>query len=448
VKKRTVVKVGICFLALSLCCSTSYVWAEGESSFAGEAMQSPGASHVPAAKLTDPPSANVLPPVPPTVADSMDFIASNPVGQTPIQPPSIALPVSDLPVHQNPGSGLSEQQVGILVDGVINGMMNPASVVSIGIDIIPGSGASAGSAVPLGSGVNSRSGSNLSEVLNTVDSGDPLALANAQQDHPEVLDQLITSIEKNSKKYSEDDPSKVYLDDWRKEAEKVRDELRSRQGGRMSDSLVSKLTKLYQPIAKRVSEITKGLEAVTASYRNRGEKGAELSSADILKGFSEEAKAFIVNSINQAQINLADGMLSDPLGTTAFAAEAAPVLISGDVFGARKMTVAEMYTKGQSQKFQVIDSIYIGKDFIRAQKMLHPPANLHPYLKWLLYTRNLTPRMMETYLATRKAILDIYGRAKAGQGDIRYRGKVYGAFLPFAETAVGNYELVKPAPAE
>jgi hypothetical protein len=114
----------------------------------------------------------------------------------------------------------------------------------------------------------------------------------------------------------------------------------------------------------------------------------------------------------------------------------------------RKMTLTEEYAAAWGRRYQIIDSVFIGKDFIQAQKYLNPPANLHPYLKWLLYTRNLTPRMSDRYLEVREKVTELYRQAKAGRGNIRYRDKVYGAFLPFAETAPGNYELVKPASAE
>ena len=151
----------------------------------------------------------------------------------------------------------------------------------------------------------------------------------------------------------------------------------------------------------------------------------------------------------RAQTNLANGMLSNPIEATAFAAETPAVQMPStalDQMTVREKTLAELYIK--SQKYQVVDSVYIGKDFIFTQKMLHPPADLHPYLKWLLYVRNLTPRMVEKYLVTREAVGTIYEQAKAGRGNIRYKDKVYGAFLPFAETAAGNYELVKPASEE
>ena len=396
-KKKEKLKIGICFLVLSLCLPVAYAQADEGSSLSGEMAQSPGVRNIPVTGLNGAPPADVFPPAPLNgVVDNTQFIQGTPG----LHSPNVVLPIIDQAIQGNPGAVLSAQQVGILVDGVVSGM------------------------------INAGTGENL--------------LANIQQNDPVVLNQLITSIDEASKQYSDDSASQAYLDNWRKEAEQVRNDLLlPQQGGRTPDPLVAKLTKLYQPIAKRISEITRELEAVVASPGGSGEKGAKLSSSDLLKGFSEKAKQFIVNSIGQAQTNLEDGVLSNPLGTTAFAAEAAPALISGDTLGPRKMTVAELYIKSQSQKYQVADSIYIGKDFIHVQRMLHPPANLHPYLKWLLYTRNLTPRMMENYLTTREAVLDIYGQAKAGHGNIRYRGKVYGAFLPFAETAAGNYELVK-----
>jgi|GEM_PF-6167172 len=282
----------------------------------------------------------------------------------------------------------------------------------------------------------------LSQALAYISTGDYAALANFQKENPEILNALSDSLRQLSATYSGSNAGKNYLNGWKKEIDRIRKYgFESQPGGGSSAPSVEAVTKLYQPIAERISEVTESLEEARRVSGNSGRKKS--SSADLLRNFSDKAKEFVLKSLDQAQANLEDGMLSGPLEKTAFAAETILTLKPGDVAETRERTATELYVR--SRQYRVVDSVYMGKDFIYAQKMLHPPTNLHPYLKWLLYTRNLTPRMVENYLATREAIGAIYAQAKAGQGNIRYRDKVYGAFLPFAETAAGNYELVKPA---
>ena len=213
-----------------------------------------------------------------------------------------------------------------------------------------------------------------------------------------------------------------------------------------SDPVIVAVARLYAPIADRISEITQSIEA--ANHGVADPKTKVSPSTDLLKDFSDKARELILNSLSRVQTNLANGVLSKPLEATAFAAETVPSsLAAGDAVVTRERTVAELYVKNKN-KYLAVDSVYIGNDFIYTQRMLHPPANLHPYLKWLLYTRNLTPRMVEKYIATREAVGSIYAQAKVGHGNIRYREKIYGSFLPYAETAVGNYELVKSVSVE
>lgn len=307
---------------------------------------------------------------------------------------------------------LSDQEVSVLVDNVFLNMVNEGHK------------------------------DNLSSILDYISREDYEGLVKLQNENPAILDSLRDSLQAIRMGYSENSGAKNFVDDWLSRINYMNANLsRSKaSAGGPSHPLVETAVRLYKPIADRVAEIAKGLEAA-----NRTSDG----SGGLLKNYSAKAREFVLNSFNRAQANLANGMLSSPLEATAFAAEINPARTSSAALNqtaAREMTIAELYVKGRN--YQVVDSVYIGKDFIYAQKMLHPPANLHPYLKWLLYTRNLTPRMVENYLATREAVGAIYAQAKEGRGNIRYRGKVYGAFLPFAETAAGNYELVKTASAE
>lgn len=286
--------------------------------------------------------------------------------------------------------------------------------------------------------VDAGLGGDLSKVLDYISAGDYAGLTDLLKSNPEILKDLMEAIGKFSESNSASPSSQEYAKDWLVEAQGVRKKLLRPEVGH--DSLVEAVAKLYKPIEERISKITDSLEGTD---RGAGHQNGDASSENFLKDFSRKAREFILDSLNQAQANLANGALSNPLEKSAFAAETAPILTSGDAVGASKMTVAELYASNKQKQYRVIDSVYIGKDFIQAQKMLHPPANLHPYLKWLLYTRNLTPRMVDRYLETREAAMALYMRAKEGQGNIRYKGQVYGAFLPFAETAAGNFELVK-----
>ena len=428
-KKNAELKIRILFLALCLCSLTAFVYASEPKAPSREAAEGPHVPSISAANFKDAED-GILPPKAATSAvDSMEFLRSGSKKDPETQTVFAASPMPDGQGTFNDRSAQKEapsafakepgkQEVSALVDDVLSRM------VDAGLE------------------------KDLSKALTYINKGDYSGLVDFQKNNPEILSEFISSIEKSS----ETSPKNTFSTDdakhWLEDARRVQEDLLKLQPGVDSspDPLIKAVAKLYKPIAKRISEVAESLEKETGASENLGDK--DPSSGDLLKDFSDKAKEFILNSFNRAQTNLANGMLSNPLETTAFAAEATPAIMSGDAVATREWTVAELYTKSQNKKYQSVDSVYVGKDFIYAQKMLHPPANLHPYLKWLLYTRNLTPRMVENYLATREAVGAIYERAKEGQGNIRYRGKVYGAFLPFAETAAGNYELVKPASGE
>ncbi len=348
------------------------------------------------------PPQNLVPPV-------------NPVMNAWGNPSPLSVENSEAPLVSAPRTftgELSEQEVSALVDNVFSNM------------------------------ARAENEENFSEMLTLINREDYVGLVSSLQEDPNILDEFIESLQKVSEGYGASSDYSGYLNEWIKQAYELRERMAASQAGTAgsTDMLVEAAVRLYEPIAKRVSEVTTSLEEASRASGN---------SEGLLKSYSVKAKEFVLSAFSRAQTNLANGMLSSPLEATAFAAEINPVKTSSatlDQTAAREMTIAELYVKGRN--YLVVDSVYIGKDFIYAQKMLHPPANLHPYLKWLLYTRNLTPRMVENYLATREAVGAIYAQAKEGRGNIRYRGKVYGAFLPFAETAAGNYELVKTASAE
>lgn len=410
-KKMAELNMRIALLVLWLCPLASFAYAGGPVTFDRETGEGRFVRSVPVAELNNAKDEILPPRAPNSAEDSMTFLRTTSTvseGQDKVEEKTA--PDQTPPVFKKQPS---EQEVGVLVDAVLSHMTNAGH------------------------------GADLSQALTYVSTGNYVSLTELQKANPEILGQFISSLQKVSEEHSGDATSQNYMNDWIHRATQLQNNLNEQQPGATPDTLVETVKKLYEPISKRISEVTQSIQEAGRAG------GKESSSGDLLKNFSGKAKDFILDSLNRAQTNLANGMLSNPLEATAFASEAAPALISGDALKTREMTMAEVYTKSRGRgKYQVMDSVYIGKNFIYAQKMLHPPTNLHPYLKWLLYTRNLTPQMVESYLATREAVGAIYEQAKAGRGNIRYRGNVYGAFLPFAETATGNYELVKPASAQ
>ncbi|MFH0985384.1 MAG: hypothetical protein V1882_07585 [Candidatus Omnitrophota bacterium] len=423
-KKMTELGIRTSLLALWLCSLTLSVYAIAPEVLSKDAGENRLVRGVPATG-SETVKAGIVPEQKPTASN--DFLH----GGSPLSNPNDKTPQNevDLTSVKPP----SEQEIRALVDQVLSRMANAGL------------------------------GENLSKTLNYISNGDYAGLTAFQKENPGVINAFASALQDVSAPhigttpivlpneppvfaaggFGVSDPGSKsgndYINRWLAEFRKVQARLSGPgMGADRPELLVSEVAKLYQPIATRISEVSKDVEE--ASHSLKGSNGRRTSSDDLLKDFSEKARKAIVDSLSQAQANLADGLLSNPIEATAFASETVPA--SGDAGGARKMLSPELYAK--HRQYRVIDSVFIGKDFSYAQKMLHPPANLHPYLKWLLYTRNLTPRMMENYLKTREAAMTLYMRAKEGHGNIRYKGQVYGAFLPFAETAAGNFELVEP----
>lgn len=93
-------------------------------------------------------------------------------------------------------------------------------------------------------------------------------------------------------------------------------------------------------------------------------------------------------------------------------------------------------------KYMVIDGVDVSKELAAVYYLMHPPQQLHPYLRYLLYTRLVDPQVMRWYLAITEKMNAIYKQAKAGKGKIRYKGKIISAFRPMPYDMGGAYELV------
>ena len=92
----------------------------------------------------------------------------------------------------------------------------------------------------------------------------------------------------------------------------------------------------------------------------------------------------------------------------------------------------------------MLGSVVINPEMAKIYQLLNPPQKLHPFLRWLFYGRHLTQMRAERYLAARAKVKEICMRAKAGEGLIRYKGKIMGMFLPLpGDEAGGAFELVR-----
>ncbi|MBI4358909.1 MAG: hypothetical protein HY584_06370 [Candidatus Omnitrophica bacterium] len=78
-------------------------------------------------------------------------------------------------------------------------------------------------------------------------------------------------------------------------------------------------------------------------------------------------------------------------------------------------------------------------------RLLHPPERLHPWLKWLLYLKQVTPEMLQYYQAALEQRDRIYMVAAGSNGKfkIRYQGRIMDApIYLWPDQAEGRYELV------
>lgn len=94
--------------------------------------------------------------------------------------------------------------------------------------------------------------------------------------------------------------------------------------------------------------------------------------------------------------------------------------------------------------YAVVESLVLTSQDAKTHASLNPSRNLHPFLGWLFYKPNLTPERVARYLKARAKIKEIFLRAKAGEGLIRYKGTVMETFLPLpGDESGGTFELVR-----
>jgi hypothetical protein len=97
---------------------------------------------------------------------------------------------------------------------------------------------------------------------------------------------------------------------------------------------------------------------------------------------------------------------------------------------------------GQRASREVLDSVNVGPELAALHLLLHPPKKLNPYLRWLLYTRAVRDENIHAYVQVREKMREIYKRAQAGEGEIRYRNKTGITIEPLATDMGGSYALV------
>ena len=95
-----------------------------------------------------------------------------------------------------------------------------------------------------------------------------------------------------------------------------------------------------------------------------------------------------------------------------------------------------------AEDVQTIDFVILDQRLAIAHALLHPPKDLHPFLRLLFYRRFMTPELLSYYEQTRQKIKEIYEKAKSGLGKIRYNDQIYDLYLPLPGE-MGRYELVE-----
>lgn len=121
----------------------------------------------------------------------------------------------------------------------------------------------------------------------------------------------------------------------------------------------------------------------------------------------------------------------------------------GDLEGWLKIPLEDTRKAGQTLDdpfyggLVVVDSVVVDKFLAGVHLLMHPPARLHPYLRMLLYRLFVTDEMLRRYWAKRRKIEEIYNKAQAGKGKVRYKGQVWEyPIRPTLDDMGGDYALV------
>jgi len=94
----------------------------------------------------------------------------------------------------------------------------------------------------------------------------------------------------------------------------------------------------------------------------------------------------------------------------------------------------------------MVASVLIDEKLAAAHAFLNPPKWMHPYMRFLFYSRRVTPGMQQDYSEAKNKIKEIYKLAKEEGWSIRYGKKILrNYFLPMPDDMGGLYELVTSA---
>lgn len=95
---------------------------------------------------------------------------------------------------------------------------------------------------------------------------------------------------------------------------------------------------------------------------------------------------------------------------------------------------------------QVVDSVQFNDKVRMIYELLNPPGDLHPWLKWLLYSNRVTKDMVAFYNDTLKKRDALYQKALTSNGKlaIMYRNRIFKDIPLYVmpEWANGDYSLV------
>ncbi|MBI4000102.1 MAG: hypothetical protein HY351_05745 [Candidatus Omnitrophica bacterium] len=93
----------------------------------------------------------------------------------------------------------------------------------------------------------------------------------------------------------------------------------------------------------------------------------------------------------------------------------------------------------------VLSAVEFTHDLRLMDRLINPPERLHPWLKWLLYLKHVTPEMLQYYQAALEQRDRIYMLAAKSNGKfkIRYQGRIMDTpIYLWPDQAEGRYELV------
>jgi len=143
----------------------------------------------------------------------------------------------------------------------------------------------------------------------------------------------------------------------------------------------------------------------------------------------------IASSVQTAHQNLEDGSLPEARRFSE---------VESTLVQKRNLVLSGEPDRENGSSFRVVDAVILSRENARASALLDPSHQLHPFIRWLLYGRHLTQVRAEGYLAEQSKVKEIYLRAKAGEGLIRYKGKIMESFLPLpGDENGGTFELIR-----